>query len=84
MLPNAQGETPVGQGGYSVSTLQRYLKGMDYPASKEEVASNAEGNGATQDLVDQIRNAHIERFDGVEEVAQALSSPPRPRWTLGS
>jgi hypothetical protein len=30
-------------------------------------------------LVDQIRNADIERFDSVEEVAQALSSPlPAP------
>jgi len=84
MLPNTQGETPVGQGEYSVSTLQRYLKDTDYPASKEQVASNAQGNGATQDLVAQIRNADIERFDSIEEVAQALSSPPQPPWTLGN
>jgi hypothetical protein len=79
MPPNAQGETPVGQGEYSVSTLQRYLKDTHYPALKEEVGSNAQENGATQDLVDQIRNADIERFDSIEEVAQALSSPlPAP------
>jgi hypothetical protein len=83
MLPNTQGETPVGQGEYSVSTLQRYLKGTDYPASKEEVASNAQANGATQDLVDQIRNADIERFESVEEVAQALSSPPPAPMDVG-
>jgi hypothetical protein len=74
----------VGQGVYSVSTLQRYLKDIHYPASKEEVASNTQGNGATQDLVDQIRNADIERFDSIEEVAQALSSPPQSLWTLGN
>ena len=62
MPPNAQGETPVGQSEYSVSTLQRYLKETHYPASKEQVASNAQGNGATQDLVEQITNADIERF----------------------
>jgi hypothetical protein len=83
MLPNAQGETPVGQGEYSVSTLQRYLKGTEYPASKEQVVSNAQANGATQDLVDQIRNADIERFESVEEVTQALSSPPPAPMDVG-
>jgi hypothetical protein len=83
MPPNAQGETPVGQGEYSISTLQRYLKDTHYPASKEEVASNPQGNGATQDLVDQIRNADIERFGSVEEVAQALSSPPPAPMDVG-
>ena len=51
------------QGNYSVSTLQRYLKGTNLPAQKEEVASNAESNDATQDLVGQIRNADTECFD---------------------
>ena len=34
------------QGNLDVSTLQHYLKGTNYPAEKEEVASNAESNGA--------------------------------------
>ncbi len=62
------------QGDYSVSTLNRYLKGTNFPASKEEVASNAESNGAPQDLVAQIRNADTERFNSPEEVMQALQS----------
>ena len=66
----------MAQGDYSVSTLQRYLKGIDFPASKEEVASHAEGNGATQDLVGQIRNADTERFESAQEVMQALPAPP--------
>jgi hypothetical protein len=73
----------VGQGEYSVSTLQRYLKGTEYPASKEQVVSNAQANGATQDLVDQITNADIERFESVEEVTQALSSPPPAPMDVG-
>ena len=64
------------QGNYAVSTLMRYLKGTDFPASKEEVASNAESNGATQELVGQIRNADTERFGSAEEVMQALPAPP--------
>jgi hypothetical protein len=33
-------------GNFAVSTLNQYLKGTDFPATKEEVARNAEGNGA--------------------------------------
>ena len=71
------------QGNYATSTLQRYLKGTNYPASKEEVASNAQSNGATQELVEQIRNSNTERFNSVEEVAQALPSPPQAPLDVG-
>ncbi len=62
------------QGNLDVSTLNQYLKGTDFPAQKEEVASNAESNGAPQDLVTQIRNADTESFNSPEEVMQALQS----------
>jgi len=64
------------QGNYDVSTLNHYLKGTNFPASKEEVASNAEGNGAPQGLVGQIRSADNDSFGSPEEVMQALQSPP--------
>jgi hypothetical protein len=62
------------QGNLDVSTLQHYLRGISFPAEKEEVASNAESNGAPQDMVSQIRNADTERFGSPEEVMQALRS----------
>ena len=64
------------QGNLDVSTIQHYLQGTNFPAEKEEVASNAESNGAPQDLVTQIRNSEAERFESAEEVMQALQSPP--------
>ena len=64
------------QGNYAVSTLNHYLKGTNFPAQKEEVAANAEGNGSPSDLVSHIRNADTESFDSPEEVMQALPSPP--------
>ena len=64
------------QGNLDVSTLQHYLRGVEFPAEKEVVAATAERNGATQDLVTQIRNAHAQRFESAEEVMQALQSPP--------
>jgi hypothetical protein len=62
------------QGNLDVSTLQHYLKGTNFPAEKEEVASTAESKGAPQDLVSQIRNADTERFNRPEEVMQVLQS----------
>jgi hypothetical protein len=64
------------QGNYAVSTLNYYLKGTNFPAQKEEVAANAESNGAPSDLVSNIRNADTESFDSAEEVMHALPSPP--------
>ena len=57
-------------------TLMHYLKGTNFPAQKEEVASDAESQGAPQDLVRQIKNADTERFDSAEDVMQALQGPP--------
>ncbi len=64
------------QGNYAVSTLNHYLKGTNFPAEKEEVAANAEGNGAPSDLVGHIRDADTESFGSPEEVMRALQSPP--------
>jgi hypothetical protein len=51
--------------------FQQFLQGVKLPTPKEEVASNTESNGASQDVVQQIRAAAPERFDGAEEVMQA-------------
>ena len=59
-------------GNLDIGQLQQYLQGVDFPAQKEEVASNAESNGATQDLVQQIRSAATDRFNSPEEVLQAV------------
>ncbi len=62
------------QANLDVSTLQHFLRGVEFPAQKEEVASTAESNGAPQDMVTQIRNAATERFNSPEKVMQALQS----------
>ena len=52
--------------------LQGYLQGLNFPADKEEVASNAEGNNAPQELVEQIRNSGTENFNSADEVLQKV------------
>ncbi len=61
-------------GNLDLDQLQGYLQGVNFPAQKEEVASNAESNGAPQDVVDKIRNAATEQFNSPEEVLQAVQS----------
>ncbi len=59
-------------GNLDLGQLQPFLRGVNFPAQKEEVASNAEGNGAPQNLVSQIRNSAIENFNSPDEVLQAV------------
>jgi hypothetical protein len=59
-------------GNLDVGQLQQYLQGVNFPAQKEEVASNAESNGAPQNIVDGIRNAAQDQFNSQDEVLQAV------------
>jgi uncharacterized protein DUF2795 len=55
-----------------VSTLQQHLPGVRFPAEKDQVADTAESNGAPQELVEKIRNANTQRFNGPDEVLRAV------------
>jgi len=41
---------------FQITEVQKALKGVNYPASKEELANHAAGNGADRELVDALRN----------------------------
>ena len=56
----------------NLSEFQQYLGNTTFPAHKQQVASNAERNGAPQAVVARIRNYSIERFEGLEEVLRAV------------
>jgi hypothetical protein len=53
--------------------LQKYLKGVEYPASKDDLVNTAESNGAPSEIVDALRNASQDSFDGPSGVQKALS-----------
>ncbi len=59
-------------GNLDVGQLQQYLQMVNFPAQKEEVVSNAESNGAPQNVVDGIRNAAQDQFNSQDEVLQAV------------
>jgi hypothetical protein len=53
--------------------LQKYLKGVDYPADRGELVRSAESNGAPPEIVDALRKADKDTFDGPTAVEQALA-----------
>jgi hypothetical protein len=56
--------------------VQKHLKGADYPASGEELASLAESNNAPEELVEKLRSLGNEEFSGPDKVMAAL----KRRW----
>ena len=62
---------------------EKYLQtGVEYPAGKEEVASNAEANGAPGELVEKIRGLPADdQFSGPQDVMAVLQGLPRVRTT---
>ena len=59
-------------GNLDRASLLEHLPGVRFPAEKEPIASTAESNGAPQELVEKIRNASRQRFDGPDEVLQEI------------
>jgi hypothetical protein len=52
--------------------VQKYLQDIEYPASKEDILSNAQSKGAPQDLIDRINNVSQDSFSEPQEVSNAL------------
>jgi len=52
--------------------VQKYLQDIEYPASKEDVLSNAQSKGAPQGLIDRINNLGQDSFSEPQEVSNAL------------
>jgi hypothetical protein len=52
--------------------VQKHLSGVDYPASKDEIVSSAESNGAPQEIIEALQQTEAVQFDGPDEVMEAL------------
>ena len=55
---------------------RQYLEDVDYPASKEDLVSAAEGNGAPDELVERLHTLGRPTFSGPDEVVAELESSP--------
>ena len=52
--------------------VQKHLKGVNYPASKEDLASTAQGNDSAGDLIEKLQSSGDEEFSGPDRVMAAL------------
>lgn len=54
--------------------IEKYLKGVDYPASKDDLLTCAQRNGADQETCDLIKRLPDQRYEKPTDVTRALGS----------
>jgi Protein of unknown function (DUF2795) len=59
-------------GNLDLGQLQQHLPNVNFPASKDEVLSDLQGNNAPQEVVDQVRNSSKDNFNSADEVLQTV------------
>ena len=52
--------------------LEKYLKGVDYPANKNDLIKRAEQNGADQQVLDTLKQLPDRTFEGPSGVSKAI------------
>lgn len=53
--------------------IQKYLAGIDYPASKDTIVTTAEKEGADSDILDALRAIPDGTYDKPTDVSSAVS-----------
>ncbi len=53
-------------------TVQKYLKGVDYPADRDDLLTVAEGNDAPEEVMEALEELDETTFEGPDEVVEAL------------
>jgi hypothetical protein len=56
----------------SAAELEKYLKGVDYPASKDDLLEKARSNGAPDEVIDMINSLTETHFNSPIDVSKAL------------
>ncbi len=52
--------------------LRRYLEGIDFAASQEDLVAMAMNNGAPEELIDELEELPRKEFEDLEEVVEAI------------
>lgn len=54
--------------------VERYLRGVEYPATKDELISTADDNDAPDEVIEALQTVAEEQFEGPDEVNEALGA----------
>lgn len=57
-----------GLGGQSPANVAYYLKGIDFPANREQILKHAEGNGAESAVLDKIKQLPDTDYEDMADV----------------
>jgi len=60
-----------GVGGESPANVQKFLEGIHYPASKEDLINTARKNGAPREVMDLIQQLPGDEYGGPQDVMKA-------------
>ncbi|MCP2257086.1 Protein of unknown function (DUF2795) [Streptoalloteichus tenebrarius] len=52
--------------------VQKFLKGIDYPATKDEVVKAAQSQGADDNVLDTLRNLPRDNFNSPNDISEAM------------
>lgn len=52
--------------------IQKYLGGVNYPASKEDLVNKAKQEGASQDVLQTLQRMPGEKYNSPNDVSQAI------------
>lgn len=53
--------------------LQKYLKGVDYPASKQDLVNHAKQQGADADALSALEQLADEQYESPTDVSKAIA-----------
>jgi len=56
----------------SAAELEKYLKGVNFPASKDNLIEKARANGAPEEVIDMINDLSEDNFNSPIDVSKAF------------
>ena len=66
----------MARGGMTVE-IEKALKGMNYPASKQDLVQRAKQNNASQEVIQTIQNLSQDQFNSPTDVQKAWGQERR-------
>lgn len=61
---------------FNPDDARRYIEDVEYPATKEDLISSAESNGAPEELIERLGTLSTPDFSSPDEVITELRSSP--------
>ena len=53
--------------------VQKYLKGISYPATKQQLIERARGNKADQEVLDALQDMPDREYSGPDQVSKSVA-----------